>query len=107
MLIPYQRLLCPDGSAAQQQVLQNLVRTISDKYFLLARRVDLLLLRTLRAKVSSYLLSEARTGGAAHLPDPLHPGPAGQLSQLRPQCPQPGAGPDAAGGPAGHLPQQL
>ena len=63
MLIPYQRLLCPDGSAAQQQVLQNLVRTISDKYFLLARRVDLLLLRTLRAKVSAYLLSEADRAG--------------------------------------------
>ena len=44
LLVPYDRLLRPDGSAAGQQVLQNLVRTISDKYFLLARRVDLLLL---------------------------------------------------------------
>ena len=50
LLIPYQRLLHPDGSAAQQLVLQNLVRTISDKYFMLARRVDLLLLRSLRGQ---------------------------------------------------------
>ena len=42
-----------------QRVLQNLVRTISDKYFLLSRRVDLLLLKSLRAKVCAYLLSEA------------------------------------------------
>jgi CRP-like cAMP-binding protein len=40
-------------------VLQNLVRTISDKYLLLSRRVDLLLLKSLRAKVCAYLLSEA------------------------------------------------
>jgi len=44
---------------ARQRVLQNLVRSISDKYFLLSRRVDLLLLKSLRAKVCAYLLSEA------------------------------------------------
>ena len=33
LLIPYDRLLLSDGSAAHQRVLQNLVRTISDKYF--------------------------------------------------------------------------
>lgn len=63
LLIPYDRLLRPDGSAAGQLVLQNLVRTISDKYFLLARRVDLLLLHSLRAKVSAYLLAEAERAG--------------------------------------------
>ena len=39
------------------------MRTISDKYFLLARRVDLLLLRSLRAKVSAFLLAEAERAG--------------------------------------------
>lgn len=62
LLIPYQRLLQPEGPAGQQ-VLQNLVRTISDKYFLLARRVDLLLLHSLRAKAASYLLAEAERAG--------------------------------------------
>ena len=59
LLFPYERLLLSDGSAAHQQALQNLVRTISDKYFLLSRRVDLLILKSLRAKVCAYLLSEA------------------------------------------------
>ena len=52
-------LLVPGADPARQRVLQNLVRTISDKYFLLSRRVDLLLLKSLRAKVCAYLLSEA------------------------------------------------
>ena len=60
LLFPYERLLLSDGSAAHQQALQNLVRTISDKYFLLSRRVDLLVLKSLRAKVCAYLLSEAQ-----------------------------------------------
>ena len=59
LLIPYERLLLSDGSPDRQQVLQNLVRTISDKYFLLSRRVDLLVLKSLRAKICAYLLSEA------------------------------------------------
>ena len=59
LLVPYEQLLLSDGSPAHQRVLQNLVPTISDKYFLLSRRVDLLLLKSLRAKVCAYLLSEA------------------------------------------------
>jgi len=59
LLIPYERLLLSDGSPARQRELQNLVRTISDKYFLLSRRVDLLVLKTLRAKICAYLLTEA------------------------------------------------
>ena len=58
LLIPYEKLLQSDGSPAHQQVLQNLVRTISDKYFLLSRRVDL------RAKVCAYLLSESERSGS-------------------------------------------
>lgn len=66
LLIPYERLLAPDSgsSPAHLQALQNLVRTISDKYFLLSRRVDLLVLKTLRAKVCAYLLSEAERAGS-------------------------------------------
>lgn len=64
LLIPYERLLLSDGSPAHQQVLQNLVRTISDKYFSLSRRIDLLVLKSLRAKVCAYLLSEADRAGS-------------------------------------------
>ena len=59
LLIPYERLLLSDGSPAHQQTLRNLVRTISDKYFSLSRRIDLLVMKSLRAKVAAYLLSEA------------------------------------------------
>ena len=59
LLLPYERLLLSDGSPVHQRVVQNLVRTISDKYFSLSRRIDLLVLKSLRAKVAAYLLSEA------------------------------------------------
>ena len=59
LLIPYERLLLSDGSPAHQQTLRNLVRTISDKYFSLSHRIDLLVMKSLRAKVAAYLLSEA------------------------------------------------
>ena len=52
------------AAPAHQRVLQNLVRTISDKYFLLSRRVDLLVLKSLRAKVCAYLLNESERAGS-------------------------------------------
>ena len=64
LLLPYERLLLSDGSPAHQRVVQNLVRTISDKYFSLSRRIDLLVLKSLRAKVCAYLLSEAEHAGS-------------------------------------------
>jgi CRP-like cAMP-binding protein len=66
LLIPYDRLLdLREGSSpAQVRAVQNLVRTVSDKYFMLSRRVDLLVLKTLRAKVCAYLLSEAERAGS-------------------------------------------
>ena len=51
-------------AATACEVLQNLVRTISDKYFLLSRRVDLLVLKSLRAKVCAYLLNESERAGS-------------------------------------------
>ena len=50
LLIPYERLLLSDGSPAHQQTLRNLV--------------DLLVLKSLRAKVCAYLLSEAERAGS-------------------------------------------
>ncbi|MBQ7859293.1 MAG: Crp/Fnr family transcriptional regulator [Faecalibacterium sp.] len=67
LFFAYHQLLvqCRNNCPAHTQLLQNLVRTISDKYFVLSRRVDLLLLKNLRAKVSSFLLSEAKRTGTA------------------------------------------
>lgn len=64
LLVPYERLLLSDGSPTRQRVLQNLVRTISDKYFALSRRIELLMVKPLRAKVCAYLLSEAEQAGS-------------------------------------------
>ena len=64
LLVPYEKLLLPGADPARQRVLQNLVRTISDKYFLLSRRVDLLVLKSLRAKVCAYLLNESERAGS-------------------------------------------
>ncbi len=64
--LPYQTLLCPQSTptAAHSAMLQNLLRSISDKYFDLAHRIDLLVLKSLRAKLSAYLLSEAAKAGS-------------------------------------------
>lgn len=64
LLIPYERLLLADGDPAHQQVLQNLVRTISDKYFAQSRRIDFLVMKSLRAKVCAYLLYESERAGS-------------------------------------------
>ena len=64
LLVPYVKLLLPGADPARQRALQNLVRTISDKYFLLSRRVDLLVLKSLRAKVCAYLLNESERAGS-------------------------------------------
>jgi CRP-like cAMP-binding protein len=66
LLIQYDRLLSltSDSNPAQLTALKNLVRTVSDKYFMLSRRVDLLVLKTLRSKVCAYLLGESEHAGS-------------------------------------------
>ena len=61
LYLPYQKIIrpCAKLHSAHLQLMQNLVLTISDKYFSLSRRIDLLVMKSLRAKVAAYLLSEA------------------------------------------------
>ena len=65
-IAPYQKIIrpCAKLHSAHLQLMQNLVLTISDKYFSLSRRIDLLVLKSLRAKVCAYLLSEAERAGS-------------------------------------------
>lgn len=68
LFLPCQQVLAPPVTAQGLHVrlLANLVGVISDKYFLLDGRVDLLLIRGLRRRVSAYLLEvAARRGGDA------------------------------------------
>lgn len=66
LLLPYRCLLRPGAAldAVHAAVLQNLIAAIADKYFALDRRVELLMLRSVREKVLHYLHTEAE-----HLPN--------------------------------------
>ena len=66
MFISCRKLLCPCAAMHPEhsQLMQNLVRTISEKYFDLSRRVDLLILKSLRSKLCAYLLGQAKAAGA-------------------------------------------
>lgn len=61
LLLPYARLLAPrpGAEALYRRLLANLVGVISDKYFALDRRIDLLLTGGLRRRISAFLLKDA------------------------------------------------
>ena len=72
LALPYERLMLPGCSdAAHCVLLRNLVETISDKYFSLCRRVDLLILKSLRAKLCAWLLEQYHRAGCAMFSTPL------------------------------------
>lgn len=72
LLLPYRALLRPGAAldAPHAAVLQNLIAAMAEKYFALDRRVELLMLRSVREKVLHYLRTEARPApdGAVRLP---------------------------------------
>ena len=51
--------------------MQNIVLTISDKYFALDRRVELLICKSLRTRISLWLLDEAHRAGSDTFTTPL------------------------------------
>ena len=61
LLLPYRLLLRPGAAldAVHAAVLQNLIAAIAGKYFALDRRVELLMLRSVREKILHYLHTEA------------------------------------------------
>lgn len=61
LYLPYRKIICPCAAlhATHLQLLQNLVLTISGKYFALDRRVDLLICKSLRERIGIWLLDEA------------------------------------------------
>lgn len=61
LLLPYRCLLRPGAAldAVHAVVLQNLIAAIAGKYFALDRRVELLMLRSVREKILHYLRTEA------------------------------------------------
>lgn len=72
LALPYERLMLPGCSdTAHCVLLRNLVEAISDKYFSLCRRVDLLILKSLRAKLCAWLLEQHHRAGCAMFSTPL------------------------------------
>lgn len=66
LFVPYCNLISPthEPPAGHAKLVQNLAAGISEKYFALDRRLDLLLLKSLRAKLCAYLLNECHRAGA-------------------------------------------
>ena len=66
MYLPYAKIIHPCANLHEShcQLLQNLIYTISSKYFALDRRVELLICKSLRARISIWLLDEAEHAGS-------------------------------------------
>ena len=66
LLLPCAQLLhpCARDCAAHRQFLENLLATVGRKYFALFDRMEMLTMRSLRGKISSFLLAEAGAQGA-------------------------------------------
>lgn len=64
--LPYNKIIHPCATLHEAHclLLQNLVSTISNKYFALDRRVELLICKSLRARISIWLLEEAKRAGS-------------------------------------------
>ncbi len=67
LFIPHEKLLSPCAMlhSAHQQLLRNLISTLSEKYFQLSDRVDLLIVKSLRKKICLFLLESMKRGGSA------------------------------------------
>lgn len=90
LLVPYEKLLLPGADPARQRVLQNLVRTISDKYFLLSRRVDLLLLRACGPRCAPTCSARPRFTTASPSPFPT-PASSWPTTSTATAAPSPGS----------------
>ncbi len=66
LLLPYDALLSPCARLcpAHGRLVQNLLATVGRKYFQLFSRIELLTLKSLRAKIALYLVTEASQAGA-------------------------------------------
>ena len=73
LYLPCEALLRPCAAlhSAHLKLLQNWLETISDKYFALDRRVELLICKSLRARISLWLLDEAHRAGSDPFTTPL------------------------------------
>ena len=73
LYLPYDKVMrpCPCLHPAHLQLMRNLVLTISDKYFALDHRLELLICKSLRERIAIWLLDEAERAGSDTFQTPL------------------------------------
>ena len=73
LYLPYDKIIqpCAQLHDSHLQLLKNLVQTISNKYFALDRRVELLICKSLRTRISLWLLEQAEQAGSDTFAVPL------------------------------------
>ena len=73
LYLPYDKIIqpCTQLHDSHLQLLKNLVQTISNKYFALDRRVELLICKSLRTRISLWLLEQAEQAGSDTFAVPL------------------------------------
>ena len=73
LFLPYDKIIqpCAQLHDSHLQLLKNLVQTISNKYFALDRRVELLICKSLRTRISLWLLEQAEQAGSDTFAVPL------------------------------------
>ena len=73
LYLPYDKIIQPCALLhdSHLQLLKNLVQTISNKYFALDRRVELLICKSLRTRISLWLLEQAEQAGSDTFAVPL------------------------------------
>ena len=73
LYLPYEKIIhpCAQLHETHLQLLQNLVLTISNKYFALDRRIELLICKSLRTRISLWLLEQAEAAGSDTFAVPL------------------------------------
>ena len=73
LYLPYDKIIqpCAQLHDSHLQLLKNLVQTISNKYFALDRRVELLICKSLRTRISLWLLEQAEQAGSDTFSVPL------------------------------------
>ena len=71
-LIEYDRVfsMCATACSAHSTFLQNMIKTISDKYFYLFNRIAILREKTLRSKIIAYLYSLSENGASSSVTIP-------------------------------------
>lgn len=84
LYLPYQKIIrpCAKLHSAHLQLMQNLVLTISDKYFALDRRVELLICKSLRARHQPVAAGRSPPRRERYLYHPADPRRAGRIPEL-------------------------